>query len=539
MFVLVTPLMVPLWSLSLLLVSTSPRAQAHEMDQHVSLLQTTASLHVSVEPTQLTSASGQLRFPQVVARPRPSQLGRSTPSLGSLAMAQSNGSHAQPRPGSGACYRQVMSNSNDVQYVASIVVGNQEMMGVLDTGSFELVVFSDECNTCGTPGELYEHTRSSTWEDGRLIATHHYGSGDVESIESFDSVRIGPLAASHQKFWEVTDAKMPVLSSSSFQSIVGVGPPNVPTDEAWQMAKNAEDDIKWFRDNKLPVPKEIKQDVKDSLEVAKWTAKSPALLDSLGVRLFSVCLGDVPGSDGYFIWNDADPRQRPEMFTPLPVAGDVTWGVQMWDVQLSSEERGSGKKWSLDLGCAGGCSAVVDSGTSLLAVPPVVITELERVMESLHTDCSNLHDMPRLSFRAGGQVFSLPPDAYIGQIVGTVPESVSKFLPQRSRGGEFRKCELLLIEQDSNTQFGPLWILGMPFFRKYYTTFDVGENKKGRSLFTALADSRCEPSMDAAGRLDDSAALLASKPRLRQVDGSKLRVPSWIGRAKENKFMAI
>eukprot|EP00401_Gymnodinium_catenatum_P023410 CAMPEP_0117489388 /NCGR_PEP_ID=MMETSP0784-20121206/17008_1 /TAXON_ID=39447 /ORGANISM="" /LENGTH=92 /DNA_ID=CAMNT_0005284111 /DNA_START=92 /DNA_END=367 /DNA_ORIENTATION=+ len=39
-------------------------------------------------------------------------------------------------------HRQLLHNDQDMLYTAAMTVGGQEMEGVLDTGSFELLVFS-------------------------------------------------------------------------------------------------------------------------------------------------------------------------------------------------------------------------------------------------------------------------------------------------------------------------------------------------------------------------------------------------------------
>merc|ERR1719181_2460594 len=45
----------------------------------------------------------------------------------------------------------------------------------------------------------------------------------------------------------------------------------------------------------------------------------------------------------------------------------------------------------------------------------------------------------------------------------------------------------------SMTQFGPMWLLGMPFFREYYTSFDLGTQTRERKVFIAKADKDCQP----------------------------------------------
>ena len=46
-------------------------------------------------------------------------------------------------------------------------------------------------------------------------------------------VQIGAFDHRNQTFWEVVDARMPILRNSAFQAIVGVGPPETPAADAW------------------------------------------------------------------------------------------------------------------------------------------------------------------------------------------------------------------------------------------------------------------------------------------------------------------
>merc|ERR1719163_2518276 len=56
------------------------------------------------------------------------------------------------------------------------------------------------------------------------------------------------------------------------------------------------------------------------------------------------------------------------------------------------------------------------------------------------------------------------------------------------------RCKPLFMAMEQATQFGPLWILGMPFFRSYYTTFSIGKSRQDRALYISAADSECFPS---------------------------------------------
>merc|ERR1719476_213284 len=90
-------------------------------------------------------------------------------------------------------------------------------------------------------------------------------------------------------------------------------------------------------------------------------------------------------------------------------------------------------------------------------------------------------------------------------------------------------CRPLIMTMDADSQFGPLWILGMPFFRKYYTNFVFVQNigKLSVPLATTMAfsvaDSKCRPGHSPEEDIDTMSLLEGTlrKSQLR-VDASKL-----------------
>lgn len=457
--------------------------------------------------------------------------------------AQSLGADSSNRS-SPSVYRQALENVEDVQYFASLQIGGQTMKGVLDTGSFEVLVIDKDCITCGLAAKHgYDHTASASFKAGHLVATHSFGSGDTTSEEGFDTVQIGPLTASQQNLWEVREASMSILDSIDFQAIVGVGPPNVPADEARVAAEEVNASLYKYPGGPTQAPESLKFEYKEMVEIAEYTGSQPALLESFHVQRFSVCFQRQAGAEGYFVWNDADPRAMPHVFTEFPVTGTKTWGLNLRNAQLA-EKKGAGRLGVLDgspgglgglqLGCEDGCGAIIDSGTSLLAVPPTVIAKVTEAMQRVHEDCSNIEELPSLTFEIDGQLISLPPDAYVGQIVGTVPEILLPFMPNKAK----HSCDLLLMKQDSQTQFGPLWILGMPFFRHYYTTFDLGASKLDRKIFVAPADAQCNQPVSPALLGSDGPYTRKAKQGLRRVGAERLRLPPWATNA-DGRYLPI
>jgi hypothetical protein len=334
-------------------------------------------------------------------------------------------------------YRQRMTNFQNTQYYGDIVVGGQVLQGIFDTGSFELLVLSTRCASCYRTA--YDYQKSPTY----VPATNnpgkefHFGSGPAYTVRGYDRVSIGHLTVERMPIWEIVDHKIDVLEVSHLDAIVGIGP-------------------------------------------GEADRTHPSLMDKFGITRFSVCLQQQDKSPGWIIWQDYDPRTRPG-FTEVEVKGQVHWGVELWNVQVGDTV----------VSCQQGCGAVLDSGTSLIAAPRQSLVHLKGALDTLHPDCSNMHDMPWLRFQIADKIMELPPQAYIARMVGVIPPTIWDVLSFKPQAKVVMQCVPLLMDLDEmNTPLGPLWIIGMPFFRYYYTTFSFTT----RRVHVAKSTPACEPS---------------------------------------------
>lgn len=493
-------------------------------------------------------------------------------------------------------FRQVLNNSADIQYTAELQLGQQKLRGLVDTGSFDFLVFSQSCGkNCGpAPRQLYASAHSATHkaDESRHASQQSFGSGTVKTSPALETVAMGPIKLPQFPISEVVWAQMPLLHTATFEAILGMG----------------------------PSPKD---------------AERRSLTEAVGASRFSLCVGRHPGSPGVLVWGDEEARHSPKFFNKLLVEGQVHWALRMRATELAGEEgrddaalldlqgptartefepvlldvgkrgrkhaphaapRGSadlllmgapdgarhasasgtkfetvlldlgergfvrphgagaprasvdlllsgavvappinaapdaalldlGKHASnqssrntsaavLDLGCRHGCAAVLDSGTSLLAAPSSIVLALQRFLdeELRGRPCSAKHvkSLPDLAFELGGVKLRLPATSY----AGTDPE-----------GGT--GCVALLSAVDKETQFGPMWIFGLPFFRQYYTTFDLGSvgGERDRAIFIARADENCEPVTGNA--MLDTLSAQEPDPILPRVARSQARLAPW------------
>jgi hypothetical protein len=348
-------------------------------------------------------------------------------------------------------YRQTLDNFRNTQYTGDFVIGDQHIAGIFDTGSFELLVRSTKCAACKHPTPAYDASKSPTFVKNGSTVQHVFGSGPCISESGYDDVQVGPMKAKGQHIWEITQHKIPVMDQAKFAAIVGIGPHFAPG--------NSE----------------------------------KTLLMNYGVDEFQMCLLRGSGKPGYLTWGPAPATAKAQMVS-VPVEGKMHWAAKMTTIGFDKKAPSFLDKKGAAVSanpCANGCAAIVDSGTSLIAAPTAALMQLSEQIGPIHEDCSNLHELPMLKFTLGDKHFELPPHAYVMRINGAVMQAnniwdVLFFKPQMKK---VNMCIPAFMQIDMNSQMGPVWILGMPFFRYYHTSFD----RTNKQMHFATAGNDCEP----------------------------------------------
>jgi len=385
-------------------------------------------------------------------------------------------------------YRQTLRNHQNVQYYADLEIGGQPIAGIFDTGSFELLVRSTRCSSCVHPTPAYDHLKSTSFMGNGTVKQHVFGSGPCLSMMGYESVKVGPLRATGQTFWEIVNHQISVLDTAKFAAIVGIGP-------------------------------NFAQD-----------SKERTLLMSYGVSEFSVCLQRPSGSDGFLTWGRLDNKLPPEGedVAKATVIGKLHWVARLSNMTFAvknvpksrknsstqhvpvnvSEGKGTSRgetehqdaeevitdfpRPPVQIPCSeSSCAAIFDSGTSLIAGPGIALMQLSQLIPQIAEDCSNLQELPPLLFNVDGHDFELPPEAYVMRVTGALMEanSIWDLLFFKPKIRKLDMCMPAFMQMDMMSQHGPVWILGMPFFRHYHTTFD----RVKRELRFAPAGPNCEP----------------------------------------------
>merc|ERR1712032_955807 len=276
-----------------------------------------------------------------------------------------------------------------------------------------------------TSHKTYSHDKSSTYHKNGTVFKIQYGSGPVSGVYSSDDVTIGQLTVKDFTFAEVDNTGGLGLGYrlGRFDGILGLG---------------------W-----------------DSISVGGVPTIMKALVGAkqLADPVFAFYLGNL--APGELVFGGVDEKHYTGDFTFVPLSSETYWQVALDDVKLGGASVSSTK------------SAIVDSGTSLLAGPSAEVKAIadklgaKSVMGKEYTvDCSK--DLPDLTFTLGGKDYTLNGQDLILTQSGS-------------------SCILGLMGVDVPAPRGPLWILGDVFMRKFYVQFDWGQKRLGFATAAAMS----------------------------------------------------
>jgi len=434
-------------------------------------------------------------------------------------------------------YTVELRNFQNVQYYGDITIGTTTKDGnkdvpqifpaIYDTGSFEILVLSELCEQCQTENydddtPLYTQKHSTTFslfptsdQEKRAAeelkkckaevkadnsgdqcvyqtveAQHVFGSGPVESVRGYETVRMGSVNGGEGfqnspvlprfPFWQIKRHAIEAWDAGAkFSAIVGLGPRDFVPDMG-----GGEDE----------------------------SEQVPTLLDKADVNKFSICLqrsgNQVIASSqeakdgssqqeawpsGYLTFN----AHTPQTEKLVQVVGEVHWAVKMhhFGAKVNNANNNMvnicGKKYADN-----GCAAIIDSGTSLIAAPRSAIEGLVTEL-GIKEDCSNMKHLPNLEFSFGEgdmtEHFSLPPSAYVMR-VEQLKETTGIWdwlLAQPRKFQEETVCVPAFMPLDKDSNLGPVFIMGMSFLRHYKTTYVRAIKSCEPKMYFDRVDKHC------------------------------------------------
>lgn len=235
----------------------------------------------------------------------------------------------------------VLKNYMDAQYFGEIGVGtpSQNFTVIFDTGSSNLWVPSSKCyfSVACYFHSKYKSSHSSTYIKNGKSAAIHYGTGAISGFFSQDNVKVGDLVVETQDFIEATREPSITFLAAKFDGILGLGFQEISVGDVVPV---------WYN------------------MVNQGLVKEP---------MFSFWFNRNADEEegGQIVFGGVDSNHYKGEHVYVPVTQKGYWQFDMGDVLIGGETTGF---------CAGGCSAIADSGTSLLAGPTTVITQINHAI---------------------------------------------------------------------------------------------------------------------------------------------------------------
>ncbi len=88
----------------------------------------------------------------------------------------------------------------------------------------------------------------------------------------------------------------------------------------------------------------------------------------------------------------------------VPLTSENYYVIQVNGVKVGSTDLNQ---------CVLGCSAIVDSGTSLLVGPSQYVDQVISTIGTVNQDCSNWQSLPNVEFTINGQQYAITPVEYV------------------------------------------------------------------------------------------------------------------------------
>ncbi|XP_024963351.1 aspartic proteinase A1-like [Cynara cardunculus var. scolymus] len=235
----------------------------------------------------------------------------------------------------------MLKNYMDAQYYGEIGIGTppQTFNVIFDTGSSNLWVPSSKCffsMSCYVHPK-YKSIKSSTYKENGKYAAIMYGSGLVYGFFSNDDVKVGDLVIKDQEFIEAISEPGMSFIDGKFDGILGLGFKEISVGKVAPV---------W-----------------DTM-VRQGLVKDP---------MFSIWLnpGAKQEKGGEIVFGGVDSDHYKGNHTFVPITQKGYWQFDLGDVLINGKSKGY---------CQHGCSAIADSGTSMLAGPTSVVTEINKAI---------------------------------------------------------------------------------------------------------------------------------------------------------------
>ncbi|KAG1474725.1 hypothetical protein G6F56_000176 [Rhizopus delemar] len=325
-----------------------------------------------------------------------------------------------------------LTNYLNAQYYGEISIGSppQVFSVVFDTGSSNLWIPSTRCvssPSCNSHRQ-YNAEKSSTYISNGTDFSITYSSGSVKGIISQDTLIVGGIQIDDQGFAESTVEPEETFTQAKFDGIFGLGYDTIAI--------------------KQTVPPFYNMVARNLVEQ----------------KLFSFWIRDINDqgneSGGEIVFGGIDESRYIGDVVWSPVTRKAYWEVGLDSVIFDGQPLGSDAH-----------SAAIDTGTSLIIAPVNIANAINSrigaqpdMYGQSSVNCTLLPSLPEFCFVISATNYCLRGEDYIVKIQG--------------------QCISGFVGLDMPSPAGPIWIVGDVFLRKYYTIYDLANDRVGFAIST-------------------------------------------------------
>jgi len=202
------------------------------------------------------------------------------------------------------------------------------------------------------------------------------------------------------------------------------------------------------------------------------TNSSPSMYQPV----FAVYLGRDIADEAEITFGGVRQERMVSPLTWVPVFAEGYWQFQFTDFLIDGKPMGLCKKYGERQ-----CQGVLDTGSSLMMGPQADLTSILRALHfpnDTQQNCSTKQTFPKLGFVIANKTFEMEPDDYMDR-------------SQLGNVSGMQTCWAHMMPV-GDTGRGPIFVLGMPFMRAFYTAYDVKEKRIGiaKANHKAVGDSK-------------------------------------------------
>jgi len=333
-----------------------------------------------------------------------------------------------------------------LQYYGEVTVGTppQRFKIIFDTGSGHLLLPSANCESpaCDQHPRFWEN-RSSTsipiaWADEPLKRAEgdndrdtqvlSFAMGDCVGQYVRDRVCLGNACADAD-FVGMTEESDNPFKDAEWDGILGLG-----------------------------------QSLSDAAEFNIFGVLASNATPRLHRPVFAVYLGQHIQDAAEITFGDYHDARMASELTWVNVSQDGYWQFQFTDFLIDGKPTGLCKKYGQRK-----CQAVLDTGSSLMMGPQADLDPLIGMLgfgNDTQMNCTDANKFPKLSFLIGGKMMDMEPEDYMDRSHG----------PEQPKGVDNCWAHMMPV---GDTGRGPIFVLGMPFLRAFYTVYDIHAKRIG------------------------------------------------------------